>query len=248
MSKNEQPVNSTSTFAAVRNVALCASVMDQLMNRAPNMPGLGVFSGPSGYGKSIAAAYCANEYEAVYVECRSYFTKKSLLLAILNEMGTRPGKTVYEMVEQIGEQLALSGKGMVIDETDHIVDRNLVELLRDIYEVSGAPILMIGEERFPQKLKRWERFHNRVLRWELAQPTDLGDAKKFAKLYSPDVAIGDDLLKKIVEATRGCARRICVNIENVRLDGATRGAKTVDLSAWGNKTLYTGEAPLRRAA
>lgn len=244
MSKNEPAVNST--FAAARNVTLCAGVMDQLMHRAPNMPGLGVFSGPSGYGKSIAAAHCANEYEAVYVECRSYFTQKSLLLAILNEMGIRPGKTIYEMVEQIGEQLALSGKGMVIDETDHIADRNLIELLRDIYEVSGAPILMIGEERFAQKLKRWERFHNRVLVWELAQPTDLADARKFAKLYSTDVAIADDLLKKIVDTTRGCARRICVNVENVRKEGAKLGVKLLDLAHWGDRPIYTGEAPTRR--
>lgn len=254
MTKTLVPVNATSTFASLKNVALALKVVDHLVNRSPNLPGMGVLYGESGLGKSMAAAAAANRYRAVYVECKSYFTKKSFLLAILEEMGIRPGKTVYEMVKQIGQELALSGRPLFIDEMDHIVDRNLVELVRDIYEASNAPILMIGEERFPMKLKRWERFHNRVLDWQPAEPSDLDDARKLARLYSHDVAIADELLAKVVNATRGVTRRICVNIDNVRqefgaLGGGTGPGKAVNLKDWGARAFYTGEAPMiRRAA
>jgi len=248
MTKTETTVN-TSTFASLRNVALAMKVLDHLVHRAPNLPGMGVLYGESGLGKSCAAAAAANRFRAVYVECRSYFTKKSLLLAILDEMGIRPGKTVYEMVNQIGEELALSRRPLMIDEMDHIVDRNLVELVRDIYEVSNAAILMIGEERFPAKLKRWERFHNRVLDWQPAERTDLDDARKLARLYSPDVAIADELLGQIVQTTRGVTRRICVNIETVRQEAKKAGHKSIDTKEWGTRAFYTGEAPVvRRAA
>lgn len=248
MTKTESTVN-TSTFASLRNVALALKVLDHLVHRAPNLPGMGVLYGESGLGKSCAAAAAATRYRAVYVECRSYFTKKSLLLAILEEMGIRPGRTVYEMVNQIGEELALSRRPLIIDEMDHIVDRNLVELIRDVYEVSQAAILMIGEERFPAKLKRWERFHNRILDWQPAERSDLDDTRKLARLYSSDVSIADDLLGHIVQSTRGVTRRICVNIETVRQDAKKTGARSIDLKAWGNRAMYTGEAPvLRRAA
>ena len=237
-----------STFASLKNVALALKVLDHLVNRAPNLPGMGVLYGPSGYGKSVAVSNAATRYRAVYVECRSYFTKKSLLLSILDEMGVRHGKTIYEMVAQIAEQLVLSQRPMIIDEMDHIADRNLVELVRDIYEVSNAPILMVGEEKFPSKLKRWERFHNRILDWQPAEPTDLDDAKKLAKLYSPDVAIAEDVLARIVEVSRGVTRRVCVNIETVRQEARKSGDNAVDLKHWGNRGFYTGEAPLRRAA
>lgn len=246
MSNNKQDHNPGT--APLRNVLAAAKVMEQLINRAPNMPGLGVLCGPSGYGKTAAACYCANEYRAHYVECRSYFTKKSLLIAILEEMGIVPGKTIYDMVKQIGEQLDLSGRPLIIDEMDHIVDRNLVEMVRDIYEVSQAPILMIGEERFPQKLKRWERFHNRVLVWQRAEPADMGDARKLAKVYSHDVEIADDLLKLIVQKTYGCTRRITVNINNAREYAREGGFKKLDLEGWGDRPLYLGEAPARRLA
>jgi DNA transposition AAA+ family ATPase len=249
MSKSDTTVNlQASTFAPLRNVLLASRVMEHLMNRPSNLPGIGVMYGDSGLGKSSAAAYCANKYRAFYVECRSYFTKKSLLLSILEEMGVRPGKTIYEMVNQIGEELVNSRRPLIIDEFDHAVDRSLAELVRDVYEVSNAAILLIGEERFPSKLKRLERFHNRVLEWQPAERSDIEDAQKLAKLYSPDVEIKADLLGKIVDGSRGVTRRICVNIELVRVDAKKAGKKVIDLAAWGNRQIYTGEAPVRRAA
>lgn len=237
-----------STFAPLRNVLIAARLMEHLVNRGAGLPGMGVISGPSGYGKSCAAASVANRYRAYYIEIRSYFTKKSLLQAILDEMGIKAGKTIYEMMNQICEQLGNSKRPLILDEMDHAVERTLVELVRDIYEGSGASILMIGEEQFPRKLKRWERFHNRVLEWQLAEPSDLSDAAKLAKLYAPDVAIDEDLLVKIVDATRGVTRRICVNLEHVRQEAKKAGAKSISLKAWGSRALYTGEAPTRRAA
>jgi len=246
MTKNSPAVNAT--FASLKNVALAMRVMDHLIHRAPTMPGMGVMYGASGLGKSTAMAAVATRRRAYYIECRSYLTKKSLLLLLLEEMGILPGKTIYEMVKQIGQQLNDSGRPLIIDEMDHIVDRNMVELVRDIYEVSNAPILMVGEERFPSKLKRWERFHNRVLDWCPAEPTDLEDAKKLAKLYSPDVEIGEDLLEAILTATRGVTRRVSVNIENVRQEAKKAGARTIDAKAWGARPFYTGEAPPRRVS
>lgn len=248
MKETASTVNPAAGIALLRNVAACAKVLEHLMHRAPNQPGMGALYGQSGLGKSIAAAYCANKFNGVYVECRSYFTKKGLLLSICKEMRLRPGPTIYDMVAQIGEQLSLSGRPLIIDEMDHIVDRNLVELVRDLYEVSYAPILMIGEELFPAKLKRWERFHNRVLDWCPAEVADAADAGKLARLYSPDVEIREDLLAEIIKQSRAVHRRICVNVEQVRQHAKSVGSKVIDLKTWGNRPFYTGEAPVRRLA
>ena len=246
MSKTEVNAATPQQFAPLRNVLLAKTVMEILVTRDPELPGMGVLYGPSGYGKTKAVSSVATHYRAVYVECRSYFTKKTLLLSILDEMSIKPGRTVHEMMNQICEQLMLSRKPLIIDEMDHIVDRNLVELVRDIYEGSGASILMVGEENFPRKLRRWERFDNRILKWQLAEPADLDDARKLAKLYCPDVAIADEWLKACVSAVRGITRRLCVNIADARREAKKAGAKLVDLKVWGSRSFYTGEAPARR--
>ncbi len=248
MKESTNPVNPGPGIAPLRNVAAFAKVVEHLMMRAPNLPGLGVGYGMPGLGKSLAAAYCANKFNGVYVECRSYFTRKSLLISICLEMRLQPGRTIFDMVSQIGEQLALSGRPLLLDEMDHLVDRNLIELVRDIYESSSAPIFMIGEEAFPAKLRKWNRFYDRVLDWCPAELSDISDAGKLAKLYSPDVEFEAELLAKIVQQSRGIARRICVNIERARQHARSSGSKTASLKVWGDRPFYTGETPVRRVS
>lgn len=247
MTQQISPVNlGGQTTAPLQNVALCNNAMERAMHRPGHLPGLVAFYGPSGWGKSTAAAYVANKHRAYYVECKSTWTKKALLLAILVEMGVAPAKTIYEMVDQISEQLVLSQRPLIIDEMDHIVAKKAVEVIRDIYEGSSAPILLIGEENMPAKLREWERFHNRMLAWVPAQPCDLDDTRALAGLYCRDVTIADDLLERILEVSRGAARRVCVNLEHVRQEALALGQPSIDARAWGNRTLYSGEAPKRR--
>jgi len=237
---------SSKTIADLANVSLCLVALDKALTRPLHLPGLVVFFGPSGIGKSFAATYAANQYQAYYVECKSSWTRKALLVAILESMGVSPARSLPAMTEQACEQLALSGKPLIIDEMDHIVEKKAVEIIRDLYEGSQGTILMIGEERLPGKLKMWERFHNRVLEWVPAQLADLSDCRALATLYCPDVALAEDLLAEITKKSKGCVRRICVNLEQVRRVAVDAGVDGLSLSDWGQRGFYTGEAPTRR--
>ncbi|TGG92505.1 AAA family ATPase [Natronospirillum operosum] len=248
LTQNLNPVNPHSglTTAPLQNVGLCNEALERALDRPAHLPGLVAFYGPSGWGKSTAAAYCANRHRAYYVECKSSWTKKALLLAIITEMGIAPAKTLYEMADQISEQLVLSQRPLIIDEMDHIVSKKAVEVVRDIYEGSNAAILLIGEEMLPAKLREWERFHNRMLSWVPAQPCNLDDAQALAQMYCSEVAIADDLMSRISDVSRGAARRICVNLESVRQAALSDGLDFIDLATWGDRPLYSGEAPKRR--
>jgi len=236
---------SANTIANLANVSLCATALDRAMNRPIHLPGMIVFYGPSGIGKSFSAAYSANRTQAYYVECKSSWTRKAFLTAVLQAMDVMPAKTLPEMTEQACEQLALSGKPLIIDEMDHIVEKKAVEIIRDLYEGSQGTILMIGEERLPSKLKAWERFHNRILEWIPAQLADLDDSRALAELYCPDVVLTADLLAEITKKSKGCVRRICVNIEQVRRIAVDAGVSELSLSDWGKRGFYTGDAPKR---
>ncbi len=248
MENKAAAVNTGGRWAPLQNVLLCNRALERALNREPNLPGLVSFSGPSGWGKSMAASYCANQHAGFYVECRSYFTKKSFVEAILKEMGIKAGRTVGMMMEQAAEQLDLSQRPLIVDESDHIVDRNAIEILRDLHEMARTTILLIGEEQFPRKLLKWERFHNRVLVWELAQPANASDAGKLAAYYCPGIEIEPSLLDRVREVSRGGARRICVNLDMIRDHCQKNGVKKIGLDAWGKRGLYSGDAPPRRPA
>ncbi len=237
----------TGRWAPLHNVTLVHKAVQRAMNREPNLPGIVVAYSPSGWGKSMAASYCANAFEGFYVACRSYFTKKSFLETVLREMAIRPERTVAGMMDQIALQLDLSGRPLMLDEMDHLVDRNMIEIVRDLHEMSRCTMLLVGEEQFPRKLlRRSERFHNRVLEWVQVQPASRDDCRDLAEFYSP-IPIADDLLELFRERARGVTRYICVNIDRAKALGQTQGLKRVDLAAWGKREIYAGDAPSRRA-
>jgi len=236
------------TIAPLNNVALCMRALERAIKRPKFLPAMVCFYGPSGWGKTFSACYVANKYRAYYVEVRSSWTKKALLQAICKEMGITPAKTIYEMAEQITEHLRLTGRPLIIDEMDHIVEKKAVEIIRDIYDGSNTAMLLIGEERIPLKLKKWERFHGRILDWIPAQPVDLEDAKVLMQFSARKVKIKDDLLSRIVELARGSVRRVCVNLSRVEEEALGMGLKEIGLKEWGDRPLWTGEAPARRIA
>jgi len=243
MSSNNTMVNS---IADITNLSLCDVALERAISRTSSLPGMVCLYGPSGYGKSVAATCVANRRRAYYVQAKSVWTKKSTLTAILREMGIAPLKSIAEMLDQAAEELAQSGRPLIIDEMDHLVDKKAVELVRDLYESSQAAILLIGEEQLPNKLKKYERFHGRVLAWVPAQPVTLDDAKKLTSIYAANVIIDDALLQHVVDLSGGSVRRVVVNLEQIHEFADASGWEVVDLERWGTRNLYTGEAPKRR--
>lgn len=247
MAQNESTLKPVAGgIAQITNLGLCDLAIERALSRSANLPGLVCFYGPSGFGKSMAANYVANSHRARYVQAKSVWTKKHFLKAVLFEMGIKPAGTIAEMADQVSEELAASGRPLIIDEMDHLVDRNAVELVRDLYESSQAPILMIGEEGLPTKLKKWERMHGRVLAWVPAQPVTAADARQLTAHYCPRVQVAEDLLARLVEIAHGSVRRVCVNLEKIQEECMQMGLDVIDLATWGKRELYTGEAPKRR--
>lgn len=62
------------------------------------------------------------------------------------------------MMDQIGEELSLSQRPLIIDEADFLVQKRMIEVVRDIYESSQATIILIGEEAMPVKLQNGSAF------------------------------------------------------------------------------------------
>ena len=241
MTNTNEAVNGI--YLPLANVTIASKGLERAINRASSLPGFVCLYGPSGYGKTQAAAFCANKFRGIYVECRSFFTPKSLMLAILNEAGIRAERTLADMLQQIVEELALSRRPLIVDEVDHIVETKTLQVIRDIHDASGCAVLLIGEERFPAKLKRTERLHNRVLGWHRAVAVTDQDAKHLAIYYATGIEIADDLLSAILKKSSAVARKVVVNLDLIREFCATRGLKQLDLKAWGNRDLFDGEPP-----
>jgi len=235
-----------SQVAQIHNLDLVRTAVERLVNRQSSLPGFAGLYGPAGYGKSTALLAVANETRAYYVQMRSAWGRKALLEKILIEMGIKPTGTIPQMLDAICQQLGASGRPLMIDEFDFALrSDNMVELVRDIYEGSQSTVILGGEELLPQKLKKWERFHSRVLSWIPAQPVTLRDTQALAPIYCQGIKVADDLLDHLVGIAAGSVRRVCVNLSSIAEAAAVEGWDSVNLATWGNRPLYTGEAPRR---
>lgn len=238
---------STNSIAGITNVALCNQTLERAIQRANGLPGLVVFHGHSGLGKSFAASHAANRHNAFFVQCKSTWTRKAFLEAIAKDMGIQPAKTLSELSEQVSEELMLSERPLIIDEADHMANNDRIFMVMDLFESSQAAIMLIGEERLPQKLSKYEKIHNRILEWAPAQRCEMHDVIELAKIYAKGVEIETSLLENLHSATRGVTRRICVNLDAIRQFARSEGTDTVTTANY-DKPFFTGQAPRGRAA
>ncbi|WP_417766750.1 AAA family ATPase [Stappia sp.] len=248
MTANENTVKAPrGSIAPLKNVAALLMMIEALRTRAVGLPGIGVFSGDSGYGKSVAAQYAMNKTGAVYVEVRHYWAKKTFCEALLAELGQHRSRgTIASMMGDIIHRLGdAPDRPLIIDEADKLVDGKMIEFIRDIHETTQVPVILIGEELLPKKLEAHERVHNRVLDFQLAQPCDEEDTAVLARFLCPEIEIAADLLADIRTRTAGKARRIATTLHEVRQFARNHGLKAVDRSSYEGR-IFTGETPIRR--
>ena len=237
-------------LANIRNIAQCYEAVKRTLERNPLLPGISAFYGPSGFGKSTSANFVANKTNAYYVQVKSTYTKKAFLQAVLREMAIPCPTTLSEMMEMASTELAKSGRPLIIDEFDHLVVGNKVEIVRDLYEASQGTFLIIGEEMLARKLEKWERFHGRVLNWVPALTADLNDVMALTAIYAPMLSIERPVLETLLADVRGSTRRVSTNLEMLNEVALENGIKDIDLKAF--KALLpngfvTGESPKPRS-
>ena len=234
----------------LKNVGAFALLLQQVVDRANGLPGMGVFHGPSGYGKTQSAIFGSTLHAACYVECGQFTTAKSLMASILTELGVKkPRGTITDMIAQAVEIMGEQPKRpLIIDEAHHVAAKKFVDLLRELHDKSTAPVVMIGEETLPRQLEAFERVQNRILVWTAAQPCDADDFARLVKVYAPHLSIAPDLADAILKQTRGNTRRIVVNLAHAVEVAASKGSKQLDLEAFGGTAGLVGiRAPARGA-
>ncbi len=244
MNRHAPPVTMNAP-ALLKNVAAMLTLVETLRNRPQISCGFGVFSGPSGFGKTVASTYAQNQYGCLYIEAREFWTRKAFCEALLEELGQKPRGTIPQMMKAIVQILGHDiGQALIIDEADKLVDKGMIELARDIQEMTNAPVILVGEETLPAKLQAFERVHNRVLDWVLAQPCDLQDARLLARRILPGIEIEDALLEKICRETGGRTRRIANSLFEAATVARTAGVARLTVETYQGR-IFTGVAPVR---
>jgi DNA transposition AAA+ family ATPase len=197
------------------------------------IPAMGMFTGKAGLGKTTAGAWLFCQADGILVRCLKADTLGTFLERLATDLGLDRRQRQADMIDFIVKELALAGKPLFIDEADYLADKfNILETIRDIYDLANVPIILIGYEELPRKLKRLPQLHSRISQHVEFKPADFEDTKEMATQLLERCALEDDLLKQIQTDEKGNFRRITTTLSHIEKFCHVNNLATLNASQW----------------
>jgi len=218
----------------------------ELLNRSKGVEGQGVVWGKPGTGKTTALTLLANDYDAVYIRALGCSTVTSILGDLCRYLGGERKCRRTDMVEYIVTKLTRGIAGepqpkprpIIVDEADYCIKNfDIMDSLRDIYDISGCPVILVGMEDIARRLQENGRFARRLTQWIEFRGLDLDDATMVAKECC-EIEVQPDLIEYVHAATCGNVGRIKVGLDKIEKVANANGKTTMSLADWGERDLY----------
>lgn len=229
----------------ISNVARLREAGQLLLDRAPNMPGMGLIYGATGVGKSTAATWYMNQCNAVLVRALANWTPSAMLGAILRELSVDCRETSCSaMTDVIIEALARHNRPLFIDEADFLVKRHrMLETLRDLHDLAAVPVVLIGMGGLHNKVaKESPQLAGRLMQWIEFQPATLADTALLADGLC-EVKVFEDLVARLHEKTGGLVRNIIVGLAQIESLARHKGLAIVRARDWPEDRPFFVSAP-----
>ena len=152
------------TYITTHNYSRFHDLCAELASPGLIGPSLALVSGPAGWGKTEAAATYYTQYgTAVVVDALNIRTYVMMLREICFKLvGVRPFKA-EACLAVLGEALGRERRLIVIDEAD-LLEMKVIEMLRNLNERFGAPLILVTEEKSPRKWADRQRLMSRIRR------------------------------------------------------------------------------------
>ena len=233
-------------MAMTKNVKRFLASVRELQNRSLGTEGMGLLWGQPGEGKSTTIAYAVNMLDGVFLRANACWTVTSMLSALMTELGLMPTSRKAPMVMKVVQKLMEQPRPVFVDESDYLFRQaDMVDVLRDIYDLTGAPVILIGMEEMARKIQARGKFARRITQWIEFSGIDAADVRILADTIC-EIAITDDLLDFIRTAARGNIGRMTTALSRIESFGRTNQIKSVSRADWGDRVLFYDQPKFRR--
>lgn len=229
-----------SKLAITKNVAALQVAFEALVSRDVGIPGMGLVHGYTGAGKTTAITWLVNRTRGVYVRATSGWTPASMLGRIMVELGAEPLHKRASMLDFIAAQLAQQQRPLFVDECDYLLRHAaMLDGLRDIHDLSGAPVVMVGMQGIDRRLVHKPQLSRRISHWVEFLPSDLEDARTLADTVC-EVQLDDDLVARIHAEAKGSIGLMSVGMSRVEALAKANSWKLMTDAHWGDRKLFLG--------
>lgn len=234
------------------NVIRAIDAVESLHSRSRGEEGMALLYGRPGEGKTTATGYLVNQFDGVFLRARQTWTVTSMLQALMEEIQREPSHVRSPMVDAAVEWFVTHDRMLVIDEADYLLQqRGMLDALRDIYDLTGIPVLMVMMEKAPRKIQSdpgLSRFKRRITKWVRFDGLSLEDtAKVCAEL--PELAdetpiqVERDLVERIHKESGQNIGFIVIALGKVERFARTNNLDAVGLAEFGQRELFDDRDP-----
>lgn len=197
--------------------------------------------GRPGLGKTTAVDWLSNKHRGVYLVASSTWSQRVLLDKLGERLGltVRPSVRTPAVLDTILTDLEKNRRELlVIDEFDRIAHKApVVELVREIFDISDVPVVMVGMGAVEASLREYPQFNDRIGARVAFRTVDLEDAAKVARELC-EVGLSDDLIARVHRKSGGVLRLLVTAIAEVERAAKRDGLTEVgieDLDEFGEE-------------
>jgi DNA transposition AAA+ family ATPase len=139
----------------------------------------------------------------------------------------------------VAELLRGKPRPIFIDEADYCFRHfEIVDALRDVYDLTKCPVILIGMENIARAVRSHERISRRITQWIEFRGLDLEDTTKVAQ-ETCEVEISPCLLQYVHRETFGNIGRIIIALEKIERFAKAHGHDgSITAAIWGERPLY----------
>lgn len=215
------------TFVRTKNVKNFVSLMDSLQKLPPNIPKLALVYGEHGLGKTHAIMWWAIRNDAIYIRANNEMTQSGLLKAIVEELDERAFFYMQENYKLILKHLKTDPKTIIVDEVDYLIgSKNAIEILRDIQDCTGSPLVLVGMGLVDRKISRLKHFDDRLFKKLKFEHFNQDDIRNILNELT-ELSFSEDALSYIATRTNQF-RKLVQHIDQIEKLANTNQLEVID--------------------
>lgn len=198
-------------FVRTKNVKKFVALMEEVKQLPANIPKIVLVFGEYGLGKSETIKWWTFKNDCIYVRANQGMTSRWLLSEIAEELGEEAFWHIQDTFNLVEQKLKQNPKPLIIDEVDYLVTNNVIEILRDLHDRTGCPMILVGMVNIDKKLSRYPHLKDRIYKTFKFEPYAKQDIKQILSELS-EIQITNDGLEYL--ATRHNQFRQIVKLIN----------------------------------
>ena len=195
-------------FVLTKNVKKFQTAVDRIHHaKLKGVERMCLIYGPPGLGKTECALQFSANNGSIYMRMKKLMAARWFLKELIDRLGSFSPRTTEELFNRIIDLLKEKSRTLILDEVDYFTsDSKITETLRDIGDITGCPMVLIGMQNADKRLMRYPHLYDRFVDIVKFEPLDREDIGLMIRELS-DVDFPEDAIDKITALSEGKIRK-----------------------------------------